>query len=241
MKDAILKLIEEIKRLSNDEGNALSKKIDSRFDFHSNIEYKKRQIKDKVEKLKEQLWLVGCHYSDNKDREDVLFELLNINRRLIFNEELLNNLEKIKKGINRLTIKSSVNNVLQLKTPKLPHDIREEVILDIKEMQNAFNNSCHRAAIILCGRILETCLHRKYYEATGNDILEKNPGIGLGNLIRKLEEKSVILDPGLKQQAHLINNVRIHSVHKKKEMFIPSYQQTYAMILYTMDMVERLF
>ena len=70
---------------------------------------------------------------------------------------------------------------------------------------------------------------------------EKNPGIGLGKLIAKMQEKGIQLDPGLTQQIHLINNIRIFSVHKKKELFTPSKQQTYAIIHFTLDIVNKLF
>ncbi|HLC66504.1 MAG TPA: hypothetical protein VJK52_02585, partial [Candidatus Nanoarchaeia archaeon] len=94
---------------------------------------------------------------------------------------------------------------------------------------------------VLCGRILETALHRKYYEATGQDILEKSPGIGLGNLIAKMKEKGINLDPALANQIHLINQVRVFSVHKKQEAYSPSKAQAQAIILYTMDSISQLF
>ncbi len=88
---------------------------------------------------------------------------------------------------------------------------------------------------------METALHRKYFDATGQDILEKNPGIGLGNLIAKLAEKGVQLDPGLTQQIHLINNIRVFSVHKKQRTFYPTKIQVEAIILYTLDALEKMF
>jgi hypothetical protein len=88
---------------------------------------------------------------------------------------------------------------------------------------------------------LEVGLHRKYFDVTGHDILEKSPGIGLGKVVAKLSEKEVKLDPGLTQQIHLINNVRIFSVHKKQEAFYPTKQQTQAMVLYTLDILEKIF
>ncbi len=71
--------------------------------------------------------------------------------------------------------------------------------------------------------------------------MEKSPGIGLGNLIAKLKDKGVMVDPALTNQIHLINQVRVFSVHKKKEPFNPSEQQTHAMVLYTLDVLERIF
>lgn len=124
---------------------------------------------------------------------------------------------------------------------RLPADIEQEIKSDLSELERCFNSECLRSSVILCGRILETALHRKYFEVTGQDILEKNPGIGLGTLVAKLSEKKVVLDPAVLQQIHLINNVRIFSVHKKKEPFCPTKQQTHAMILYTLDIVQKLF
>ena len=123
----------------------------------------------------------------------------------------------------------------------VPSEIRGEIHADLSEAQKCMNNECYRSAVILCGRVLETALHRKYFDATGNDLLEKAPGIGLGNLIAKLSEKGVTLDPGLSNQIHLINQLRIYSVHKKQETFAPSKTQAEAIILYTLDVLEKLF
>ena len=125
--------------------------------------------------------------------------------------------------------------------PSLPSEIESEIKEDVKELEKTFNTGCYRSAVILCGRILETALHRKYYEATGVDALEKTPGIGLGNLIAKLREKGIGLDPAITQQIHLINQVRIFSVHIKKQIFNPTKSQTQAVILYTLDILKKLF
>ncbi len=123
----------------------------------------------------------------------------------------------------------------------IPLDIKEDIIADISELNKCFNAGCYRSVVVLCGRLLETALHRKYFETTGKDILEKNPGIGLGNLIGKLAEKNVKFDPGLTQQIHLINQVRVFSVHKKKEAFYPNKDQANAMVLYTLDVLGKMF
>jgi hypothetical protein len=124
---------------------------------------------------------------------------------------------------------------------KIPAEIKEEVRADLDEMKRCFESKCYRSCIILCGRVIEVCLHAKYFKKTGFDILEKNPGIGLGKLIAKMQEKGIRLDPGLTQQIHLVNNVRIFSVHKKQRTFYPSKEQTEAVILYTIDIVNHLF
>ncbi len=125
--------------------------------------------------------------------------------------------------------------------PRLPSDVKAEILADLSEIQACMKVGCFRSAVILCGRIMETALHRKYFDATGQDLLEKAPGTGLGNLIAKLAEKGVKLDPGLPNQIHLINQVRVFSVHTKKDPFSPSKTQAEAIVLYTMDVLDKLF
>lgn len=128
-----------------------------------------------------------------------------------------------------------------LQFSSLPIEIKTEVLADFNEAKRCFDACSYRSCVILCGRILETALHRKYFEATGNDLLEKSPGIGLGNLIAKLAEKGIATDPGLTNQIHLINQVRISSVHKSASSFTPSREQAQAIMLYTIDAVNKLF
>ncbi|MBW3022804.1 DUF4145 domain-containing protein [Candidatus Woesearchaeota archaeon] len=125
--------------------------------------------------------------------------------------------------------------------PNLPAEIKDDVNADLRELEKCFANECFRSSIILCGRILETALHRKYYDITGRDILETSPGIGLGNLIAKLKEHNFAFDPGISEQIHLINQVRIYSVHKKQNTFSPSKDQAQAIVLYTIDVVKKMF
>ncbi len=123
----------------------------------------------------------------------------------------------------------------------LPAEIKDDIQADVDEMGKCYDAGAYRSAVILCGRILETALHRKYFDLTGTDLLEKAPGTGLGNLISKIADKGGSIDPGLGNQIHLINQVRIHSVHKKQAAFNPSREQTQAIILYTMDVLKKLF
>tara|TARA_Y100000310_G_scaffold330571_1_gene402460 strand:- start:617 stop:1384 length:768 start_codon:yes stop_codon:yes gene_type:complete len=133
------------------------------------------------------------------------------------------------------------NEALTLNPDIIPKDIKSDIEADISEMQRCFTHECFRSCIILCGRVLETVLHRKYYEVTNNDLLEKSPGIGLGNLIAKLRDKEVSLPPGIANQIHLINQARISSVHKQQEAFYPTKAQTEAVILLTIDTASQLF
>ncbi|NOZ80728.1 MAG: hypothetical protein GXP63_03565 [DPANN group archaeon] len=131
--------------------------------------------------------------------------------------------------------------LFRIQLPSLPDEVAGEIHADAREIERCFSSGSYRSVTILCGRILEVALHRKYYEATGQDILETQPGIGLGKLIAKLKEKQVSFDPGLTEQIHLINQVRVSSVHKKAEVFHPSKEQAHAMVLYTVDVLGKLF
>jgi len=123
----------------------------------------------------------------------------------------------------------------------LPIEIKDDIFFDLAEIERCFNAEAYRSSMILCGRVLETALHRKYYDSTGKDLLETSPGIGLGSIISKLKESGIEIDPAITQQIHLINNVRIFSVHKKQAPFQPSKEQAQATVLFTIDILKKLF
>ncbi len=125
--------------------------------------------------------------------------------------------------------------------PYVPRNIFSEIKASFDELVKCFDHNCYRSALILCGRILEIALHKKYLDVTDKDLLEKSPDIGLGNLVLKFKDKGINLDPGLSNQIHLINHLRIASVHKKKRPFNPTKSQTKASILYTLDILKKIF
>lgn len=173
----------------------------------------------------------------NPDNETIL-EIIRIANDC---ERIVEELPKLIELVEKANLKSEDNGSSIRLPANLPREIRQEVIADLNELERCYNSGCYRAATIICGRIIETSLHRKYFDVTGIDLLEKNPGIGLGKLIAKMSEKNISLDPGLSHQIHLINQVRIYSVHKKSESFYPSKEQTHAIVLYTLDVLEKLF
>lgn len=183
---------------------------------------KQKALKLKIQGLTQQL-LKDTQHTEGAELAQKLHETDNITEKI----QLLDKLA----GLS-ITMQHAV---------RVPNDIKDEIEADMHEIHQCINHQCYRSAVILCGRILETALHRKYYEISGVDLLEKAPGTGLGNLVGKLNDKNVDVDPGLMNQIHLINQVRIHSVHKKQQPFRPSAQQTQAILLYTKDVIEKLF
>jgi len=205
-----------------------------------------RAVATSLNELSASAWSLAPLHSSGKRNEKVVMTILESILKLEkLHEEsnypaMLSCLEEIAECAVQLVPQEQPPAELVFSLPRFPASIEPELMADIRELKRCFSASCYRSAVILCGRVLETTLHRKYYEATGNDILETNPGIGLGTIIAKLEGK-LSFDPGIKDQIHLINKVRISSVHKQSEPFYPTKEQAHAIILYTMDVVSRLF
>ena len=222
----------------------------------------KRSAADLVKQIEQ------IHKTNRNKRLDEILNKVMINSRFVLEQYLepdktlpiieqierdlaeLAKLEELEKEINdfekeaaAMPLPKSAGNGIKLnfEMPELPEEIAENIQADVEELKKCFASECYRSSIILCGRIIETALHRKYFEITGKDALEKEPGIGLGKLVARMSEKNVRLDPGLPQQIHFINQVRVFSVHTKQEAFSPSKNQAQATVLYTMDVLGKLF
>ncbi|HIH15196.1 MAG: hypothetical protein QT08_C0008G0014 [archaeon GW2011_AR17] len=194
------------------------------------------QIASTLKSLEDQLW-TSVGEIDTKERRLELFVLYDSLKKTQDVRSMLLILSRMDELLREIKDKDD----LKFNVSRIPEEVKEEVMVDLDELRKCYDTKCYRSCIIICGRLLEVALHRKYYETTGIDILEKHPDVGLGNLIAKLVEKEVHLGPGLTQQIHFINNVRISSVHKKKQVFLPSKAQANATILFTLDTLEKLF
>ncbi len=201
--------------------------------FDGKILLLKEGIKENLKNSKEINQKIDAYLKEKKYSELKSF-LKTIENKVNAFEELDSDEENTQKKTTSLT------QAFRL-PKKIPDAIKDEMLADIEEMKKCFENECYRSCMIICGRLLETALHRKYFEVTNNDILETNPGIGLGTLIAKLHEKNVEFEPGLKEQIHLINQVRIYSVHKKSKVFIPSKEKTQAVMFFTLDVLNKIF
>lgn len=114
---------------------------------------------------------------------------------------------------------SLVSSSILTEMDRVPTEIYEEVKGDMEEAISCLKVEAYRSSIIMAARALEVCLHRKYFEATGKDLLESNAGIG--TLLRKLNEEKIVLMPGTNHIFNLSNDCRINSVHKKKSLYLP--------------------
>ncbi len=187
-------------------------------------------LRSAVDKLKKDAWELVELRNVDEDNKYLILEILKRTSRLkkdMPTNELKQNLAEISRLSNSLKGSVRVEKGIQfIDIPPLPDEIKDSIAADLNEIRKCFEAEAYRSCVVLCGRVLETALQRKYYEVTGVDLMETSPGIGLGKLIAKLSEKEVEFDPGLTQQIHLINQVRVYSVHSKKEAFYPSKGQT---------------
>lgn len=208
------------------------------YDFRSSKqEYQHRSSTTAIAELRKSLWELAPMVQQNATQATFLIDALQLSYQLErADPEVIAQLRKITEKLPVLE-----RPITAPRFTNVPAEIKSDIDADAHELERCFSTGAYRSCVVLCGRILETALHRKYFERTGQDILEKSPGIGLGNLIAKMKEKGISLDPALANQIHLINQVRVFSVHKKQEAFTPNRTQAQAIMLYTMDAVGKLF
>ncbi len=200
------------------------------------IELKIKQISNTLEKPETKNILFLKKLDEfQKDFEEIKKEINKFSP-----ESLEKSTDLIKKTLEKIPKQEQIEKK-EFSLPVLPKEIKQETQANFEELLICFENNCFRSSLILCGKILEIALHRKYFEVTGKDLLEKSPDIGLGNVLAKMREANIEFDPGLAQQIHLINQLRVFSVHKKSQTFQPSKEQTKATILYTLDILNKLF
>ncbi len=221
------------------------------FDFkRKEQEYYQKEINSGIKRIKEMLETLSNYGKETLFTEKIKNLLSNLENLKDINKINQKSLEGAILGLDKLSEllevipeakEERIDRKETIELPKIPKEIYEEIKANFEELLTCFNNKCYRSSLILCGKILEIAMHRKYFEETGKDLLEKSPDIGLGNLLAKMREKNIIFDPGIPQQIHLINQLRVYSVHKKIESFQPSKEQAQATILYTTDILKKLF
>jgi len=243
---ATLKRIRDSLTLAQSQNIELTKTPDNSKAIYDFKEKRTQYMKDSLQtyyqtlkKLSKELIVTSLSEQNEKQSYELSVEMKFLEEQLLYPAKALPIITKIEKILLTIDIKESETQDFNIKN--LPSTVKAEINADLHELEKTFNNACYRSCVILSGRILEVALHAKYYQCTGQDILEKSPGIGLGNLIGKLKEKEIFFDPGLTQQIHLINQARVFSVHKKQDPFIPTKDQAHAVILYTTDILKKLF
>ncbi|UCD20814.1 MAG: hypothetical protein JSW08_03510 [archaeon] len=230
-------LIDKIEIIQKKKLFVKSPKIKKAFDYQKTQEkYYGRELDNLTKKIKESFLTRQIQESSptfKKFRE--------INK--LIQQKSPQSLEKSKILLKDLykNIPEAPKKLMKFKLPLIPKVIEPEVKSNLTEAEMCYNNNCYRSVLMLCAKILEIALHRKYYDITNKDMLEKAPDLTLGNLIKRIKAEGFHFDPGLSNQISLINQLRIHSVHKKQIPLEPSRDQALATIHYTLDTLKRLF
>jgi len=116
--------------------------------------FRKEVLNGSIREIKKSLREVNQMVS--RDNEDYLMRINSLVNRLEDSKTERRDRQEILKLAERLNEKKI----------KLPEDIAAEVDADLAEVDKCLENSCLRSVVVLCGRVLETALHRKYFEAT---------------------------------------------------------------------------
>ncbi|MFH1823588.1 MAG: hypothetical protein ABH817_02645 [archaeon] len=243
----------QINSLKNVLENVIAKKIDLTdfnpkkvsFDFkEKQKEYYSKEIDSKLNNIRV---IINREISTNpRDTTNLkrILDLIDNISKLLLNKGTPNLREVIKLLVHAQEFAPkniTPERTTEFELPNLPEEIKKEARANFEELKTCFENKCYRSVLILCGTLLEISLHRKYFDLTKIDLLEKAPDLGLGKLILKLREKGFEFDPGISQQIHLINQLRVYTVHKKHQVFTPSHAQANACILYTLDILKKIF
>lgn len=245
LKEGFLELKEIINSVLSKKIDFTSKIIDDGYNFKQRErEYYSREI-EKVMRKVDAILSESFVIAPNERRSLMEISSMMKDLKRMINEkrflEAIVEIEKINDLVPSVKISDTELPKSEFQLPYVPRDIFSETKASFDELVKCYEHSCYRSSLILCGRILEIAMHRRYFEITGQDLLEKAPDIGLGNLVLRFKDKNIELDPGLSNQIHLINQLRIASVHKKKQAFNPTKTQAQATILYTMDIIKKLF
>jgi hypothetical protein len=120
-----------------------------------------------------------------------------------------------------------------------PQEIREETKLDFEEMKICYNEGAFRSAIMMCGRVMELLLAKRYFDSTTVDPIEQKWPLGV--LIKKCYEHNVITEPAVGDMCNFINHFRIGSVHSLHTIQRPIQEETKSVIEFTIGLLKRLY
>jgi hypothetical protein len=121
----------------------------------------------------------------------------------------------------------------------VPVEIREELEIDFDEIRKCYFGGAFKAALSICGRVLEVVLARKYYEKTKVDTI--NARWPIGQLIKKCFDEKVLNNPAVGDICNLINKSRINSVHMTVTLYKPGPDDTRSIIEFTRGLIKKLY
>ncbi len=165
-----------------------------------------------------------------------MFEFIQQAIRVFVNWRVLSEPEKKKRRKKAKTVKDAVLEAKKKKIQEKPElifdfdikkvaeELKPELLKDIEDLERCFSAEVYRGCMMFAARILELLLSRKYFDRTSVDPVENR--WGLEKIIGKCKEEEVFKEPGLAEMMRLINETRVPSVHKKKQFYVPTPEET---------------
>lgn len=135
---------------------------------------------------------------------------------------------------NRSGVSSSIDALMH-KTRTLNLPFSSDLRNDLQELKQCLMRSCFRAALALCGRILEASLKIVLLKAD----ISFDDNWMVGRLLKELDDKDLYCDPALKNYYNIVNQQRIIGVHVRESVPIPSENQVLSVTYIVCDCVER--
>lgn len=121
----------------------------------------------------------------------------------------------------------------ELPAGHLPEDVTENVNLTYKEILVCYRYECFLAAIVLCGKIIETILSA-LFESVGGEKADK---LGFHSLRSRLKKAGYSFEASLDSQFHVINAHRNKAVHGN--IVVPSRDEARGIIYLTKDVMHK--
>lgn len=117
----------------------------------------------------------------------------------------------------------------------LAEAIRHDLVHDVTELHGCVDADLRRAALSMCGRLLEGALRLQLY-ARG---IEPDENATVGSLIRRVRDEGMYVDPALTNVWNVVNQQRIRGVHAADKHPIPSADQMLMATYAALDTVRR--
>jgi len=180
---------------------------------------------------------VVCLYALLHERDDIIEREGLASERKLLVERVLSSVT----GENKKVVQAKKEIYLHLEDITAQIDgssfaLGDDLKHDLFELQQCLTVGAYRAALAICGRLLELCL--KLYCIQNS--IEFSDKWMVGQLINAISRSEYYLDPSLKDVWQIINQQRIVGVHVKERAPIPSKEQAFMVSFAIIDVLKRL-
>lgn len=191
----------------------------------------------------------GPEYIHPLSREEICFyALIHDKPRIIENEGLENERDRLVEKIissasnERIEVIRSKRDIFldlstineQVSKNNLP--FKDEIKHDLYELQQCLGICAYRAALAISGRLLELSLKLVCIR----NAIDFSDKWMVGQLISKITQSGIYLDPSLESVWQIVNQQRIIAVHAKAMSPVPSREQAFMVSFAVIDLLKRL-